>query len=140
MPPIHYLFVYGTLRKAHDGSLHAYLKDRATFSDTATLPGKLYEIAGYPGAVMSISKPINIIHGEVYRLLQPEAVLQTLDAYEECSVDFPQPHEYRRAQQTVTLSTGKLMTAWVYLYQHPVCRHKMIANGDYAAYLPQKHC
>lgn len=139
MPPIQYLFVYGSLRKAQDGSLHTYLKERATFFDTATMPGKLYKIADYPATVVSISKPANIVHGEVYCLLQPETVLQTLDAYEECSVDFPQPHEYQRAQQTITLSTGKLMTAWVYLYQHPVSRHKIIENGDYAVYLPPSH-
>lgn len=127
----HYLFVYGTLRKAADGSLHKYLRNRAEFIDTATLPGTLYEISGYPGAVMARSNPTSCIHGEVYRLLQADTVLQAIDSYEECSEDFPQPHEYQRVQQIVTLSTGQAITAWLYLYNHSVSNRKLLENGNY---------
>lgn len=138
MPPIQYLFVYGSLRKAQDGSMHGYLQRRALFVDTATLPGELYEISGYPGALLE-SSSLNRIHGEVYRLLEPEAVLHTLDVYEECSPDFPIPQEYQRIQKTVTLSTGQSVIAWIYVYCHSVIHCKFLENGDYAVYLPQTH-
>lgn len=139
VPSTHYLFVYGTLRKARDGSLHGHLRNRAEFLDTATLPGTLYEISGYPGAVLSTCKPASYIHGEVYCLLQADAVLHTLDRYEECSTDIPQPHEYRRVQRTVTLSIGKSIPAWVYLYNQAVSHRKILESGNYWAYLPAKH-
>lgn len=138
MSPIQYLFVYGSLRKAKDGSLHRYLQNQTQFIDTATLNGKLFEISGYPGAVVS-TNCVSRILGEVYRIKQPEAALHTLDHYEECSPDFPTPHEYRRIQKIITLSTGKPVVAWVYVYCRSVSHCKLIVNGDYAVYLPQSH-
>ena len=132
---LNYLFVYGTLRKTQNGNLHPYLKNHAVFIDRASLPGKLYQVEHYPGAIPAPLGSQGLIYGEVYRLLQPEAVLSILDEYEECASHFPQPHEYRRAPETVILSNEKRLRAWVYWFCHPVSGLPQISSGDYFDYL-----
>lgn len=132
-----YLFVYGTLRKALDGSLHPYLSHRAEFIGNAGLPGKLYHIRDYPGAVLTAANSAPIVQGELYRLLRPHQVLQQLDAYEECADHFPRPHEYRRKRVNVTLSDDTQKQAWAYIYQPSTLGLQEIHNGDYWRFLPK---
>lgn len=133
------LFVYGTLRKAHDGSLHPFLHKQAEFIDNACVPGKLYRISTYPGAVLLPAGGGHWIHGELYRLLRPRLTLQQLDDYEECANGFPLPHEYRREQISVTLANNTHPQAWAYLYQHATYDLQRIDTGDYRPYLPASH-
>lgn len=134
-----YLFVYGSLRRAKNHSLHPYLNTHAVFIDRATLPGKLYHIASYPGAIPVHANDKSWIRGEVYRLLRPKLMLPILDHYEECTPQFPQPHEYQRRMSPVTLENGKILSAWVYWYGRPVAGLTQIATGDYFQYLPETH-
>ena len=128
---LQYLFVYGTLRQTSNGSLHPYLKNRAVFISQAKLPGKLYQIRNYPGAVPSPANNECLVHGEVYRLLKPAELLRILDEYEECSRHFPKPHEYQRLAASVTLADGKQIQAWVYWFRHPTSGFRQIVSGDY---------
>ena len=59
------LFVYGTLQS--QGAAHHLLVGQATFLGSAWLQGRLYEVGGYPGAVLS-DNPRERIHGELYRM------------------------------------------------------------------------
>jgi len=133
------LFVYGTLRKARNGELHPYLKQHAVFVGQAHLPGKLYQIDHYPGAIQVAAFSKLRIQGEVYRLSQPQTTLAVLDEYEECTPHFPMPHEYRRQAETVILANGTALNAWVYWFERPVCGLKPIDSGDYYPYLPAHH-
>lgn len=133
------LFVYGTLRKAQDGSLHPFLRGQAVFMDLATIPGELFHVAGYPGAVLAPVNILHVIHGEIYRLLRPEFTLRQLDEYEECAEHCPKPHEYQRRALSVTRLNGKSMPAWVYLYQRQTAGLRRIEGGDYFAFLPPNH-
>jgi gamma-glutamylcyclotransferase (GGCT)/AIG2-like uncharacterized protein YtfP len=128
---LEYLFVYGTLRQDRNGRMHHYLKNRAVFIDKASLPGKLYLILDYPGAVPSPDDSGHTVQGEVYRLRHPTTVLQQLDEYEECSSQFPKPHEYQRLETTVMLASGKPVQAWVYWFRHSISGLKQISSGDY---------
>lgn len=136
---LNYLFVYGTLRKALDGSLHPYLKNRAEFIGNATLPGKLYQIGMYPGAAPIPAGSRHIVQGELYRLFRPRWLLQQLDDYEECGSHFPAPHEYQRKQENVSLSDNTHLQAWTYIYQHSTCGLKLIYKGEYRPFLPKSH-
>lgn len=109
-----FLFVYGTLKRESGSEMHRFLASHSEYIDNATIKGKLYEINGYPVAVPS-NNAEDIINGEVYRLKDPTAVLACLDEYEECGGDFPEPPIYIRTVTQVKLSTGKLITAWVYI-------------------------
>ena len=125
-----YVFVYGSLRRAAQHPMHRVLKHYAQYVDPACMQGYLYAVADYPGAVAS-SAPHAKVYGEVYQVLQPDLLFTALDAYEECSAAFAQPHEYSRQQLAVTLATGTRIMAWVYVYNRAVSDFRLIAGGDY---------
>ncbi|TRX00541.1 gamma-glutamylcyclotransferase family protein [Candidatus Methylobacter oryzae] len=110
-----YIFVYGTLRRDTNSEMHRLLVRYAEFVSDATYRGKLYKIDYYPGAVPS-DNPGDVVQGEVYLLHQADSVLPLLDQYEECGPEFPEPNEYSRRQQSVLLKDGRLVSAWVYIY------------------------
>lgn len=133
-PSTAYLFVYGSLRQAVGHSLHQLILQNADFVDSGWLQAKLYPIAGYPGAILS-DQPEHQVLGEIYRLTDCQAILVALDEYEECSDRYPEPHEYRRVTTTVYCQSGTPLTAWVYLYNHPLTSTSPIPSGDWLAYL-----
>jgi len=114
-----YIFVYGTLRRDANSKMHPLLAKHAAFVDNAGYRGKLYKIDYYPGAVPS-DDPNDVVQGEVYRLHQADVVLPLLDQYEEFGPEFPEPNEYSRKKQAVLLESGRTVTAWVYIYNHPI--------------------
>jgi gamma-glutamylcyclotransferase (GGCT)/AIG2-like uncharacterized protein YtfP len=134
-----FLFVYGTLRKALDGSLHPYLINQAEFIGNATLPGKLYHVGTYPGAVPIPVGSRQCVQGELYRLFRPHLLLQQLDEYEECGSHFPAPHEYLRKQENVSLSDNTHLQAWTYIYQHSTQGLRLVHKGDWRPFLPKSH-
>ncbi|MGZ8227878.1 MAG: gamma-glutamylcyclotransferase family protein [Methylococcaceae bacterium] len=123
------LFVYGTLRKHAFKSRHYLLAGQCDYFSDGCLRGKLYEVDDYPGAIESNDRE-DKIYGELYRLID-DAVLSRLDDYEECSDDFPAPHEYSRKQLPIILPNGDSVLAWAYLYNPDVCNLKRITSGDY---------
>lgn len=137
MTAVEYLFVYGTLCRQADGRLNHLLAEDADYVGEAELAGKLYEIDGYPGAVLQPVGSGLMVRGELYRLLHPQPLFMRLDAYEECSERFPQPHEYRRSLETVRMSDSMVVKAWVYLYNHSLSGRQMIASGDYRLFRQQ---
>jgi gamma-glutamylcyclotransferase (GGCT)/AIG2-like uncharacterized protein YtfP len=139
VPAVNHLFVYGSLRKANDGSLHALFKNQALFMGNANLSGKLYLIDNYPGLVLVTAFCGYAVQGEVYRLNQPNQLLKKLDEYEECTQHFRQPHEYRRLTKSVTLSNERRLTCWVYVYNRQTAGLTEIIGGDFLSYLPQSH-
>lgn len=134
-----YLFVYGTLRKAQDGSLHPYLRAKAEFVGPAHIAGKLYRVEHYPAWVPAPPYAGNKVYGEIFRLHQPQAALALLDEYEECGPAFTKPWEYRRIVRKLTLPDGSRLSAWLYQYNRPVAQLQRISGGDYARFLPASH-
>lgn len=126
------LFVYGTLRRQAD-KLHPLMADQADYLDDGWLPGRLYEVDRYPAAVYD-QRSSDKIHGELFRLQNPQAVLQRLDDYEECTPRFAKPWEYRRALLSVNRDQAEPVWAWVYVYNWPIDGLKSIASGDYAEF------
>ena len=99
--------------------------------------GRLYEVAGYPGAITS-SQATHRVHGEVYRI-SDAGVLALLDDYEGCASHHPEPHLYLRCPVTVTLDQSRSLNAWTYLYNRDVSPLQLIPSGDYLAYLSSKN-
>ena len=122
-----YIFVYGTLRRAVNNEMSQLLFKHATFIDEASFQGKLYQIDYYPGAVASDNAD-DIVKGEVYLLNQAEVLLPLLDKYEEFGPTFPEPNEYLRQQQQILLNNGRLITAWMYVYNHATEGLKLIQS------------
>ncbi|AFJ02306.1 hypothetical protein Q7C_1151 [Methylophaga frappieri] len=123
-----YLFVYGTLRRSL--SHHNRLTVAAEFISLATMQGKLYLPATYPGAIDSDDNDDRVA-GEVYRIINESCLLESLDDYEACSPRYQTPHEYCRVQRPVQLLDGAMLTAWVYLYNWPVTNLPIVPSGDF---------
>lgn len=130
------LFVYGTLR--HGAALTADAERglaerlRGLFIPLglARLRGWLYRVADYPALVPDDAG--GWVTGELVRLRDPAQALALLDAYEECSEDFPVPHEYRREVLAVEGQDGPAL-AWVYAYVLPVDGLTPVPGGDWLA-------
>lgn len=124
-----YLFVYGTLRAGFDGAMARWLRSAAHLVGAATIGGRLYRVADYPGLVPG---PVGLVQGDLYALIDVAAILARLDEYEEIAAHHPLPHEYRRDLSVVQATDGPV-TAWVYVYAHDVTGLEAIAGGDFLA-------
>lgn len=128
---IDYLFVYGTLRRDSRSEMFHLLARHAVFVGDSTFQGKLFRVDYYPGVVAS-ENPNDVVHGEVYKLIASDIVLARLDDYEECGPGYPEPHEYIRRKQNVTLNgEGSVIPAWIYLYNRPIAGLELIPSGDF---------
>lgn len=128
------LFVYGTLRSDISREQNNLLQTQAVFISAAHLQAKLYEVAGYPGAIYS-ENPADKVYDELYELIDSNQILTQMDNYEECASSFPEPHEYIRTQLPISLADSRLMMAWVYLYNRDISTLREIKTGDYASFL-----
>ena len=129
-----YIFVYGTLRKNSGCKMHSLLAKHCRYLSEGYIQGRLYEVNGYPGAVQSGQQKERVV-GEVYRITEANIVLAKLDHYEECSAEFPHPHEYTRKKLPVFLPEGRTVFAWVYLFNHDTTALEQITSGDYLRFL-----
>ncbi len=126
--------MYGSLRRDIAHPMHEVLQQASEFVAEALIVGRLYAINEYPGLVLS-QDVADTVYGEVYRLLDVQGVLAALDAYEECSADFPTPHEYQRLPLTVMLAGTINTLAWVYVYQYPIQENQRIPSGNYLQFI-----
>ncbi len=114
-----YLFVYGTLKKDFDNTGTRMLKKYADLVATGKINAVLYQVANYPGSVIS-HEPSAWVEGEVYLLNQNEAILNMLDEYEGFAPHDPVHSEFIRSTIPIYLSDGRCLTGWVYLFNRPV--------------------
>lgn len=106
-----------------------WLADIAQWVGPGWTQGALYQVVDYPGFVPGGA---GRVRGDLFVLTDAEAQLAQLDAYEECTSDHPQPHEYARQQCVVETPDGPV-EAWVYLYALSITGHSVIAGGDFLA-------
>lgn len=126
------LFVYGTLRRGCTGEKAQALHQQTEWLGQGSARGHIYRLGWYPAFVTDVGADAGWVRGDVLRMAQPEATLAWLDVYEECTPDFPEPHEYRREVIDVVLESGA-MRAWAYVYARPVDGLEAIIGGDWLA-------
>jgi len=124
------LFVYGTLMRGYVHPMAKLLSANADFLGEVSCRGRLYMVKHYPGLVLS-DDANEIVHGELYRLREPEALLREFDMYEACGEGFPEPTQYVRQMLPVALADGSPGEAWTYLYNWPVAKLKLIESGRF---------
>jgi gamma-glutamylcyclotransferase (GGCT)/AIG2-like uncharacterized protein YtfP len=118
------LFIYGTLHPnlapPEIASTVALLQPLGK----ATLRGRLYRFAGYPGLVLDEAGDETIpIPGELFGLpdgVEADAIRARLDAYEGFNSENLAASLFRRVPCQVTLPDGTLAAAQVYVYNQPV--------------------
>ncbi|MEZ5524449.1 MAG: gamma-glutamylcyclotransferase family protein [Pseudomonadales bacterium] len=128
------LFVYGTLRRGITSPLDELMAQHCEFRTDATMQGILFDVAGYPGVTESLD-PSHRVVGEIYRVLDAQALWPTLDHYEQCSNAYPTPHEYIRKKLTVLTPDGENILAWAYLFNWDASGLLRIDHGDFVKYV-----
>jgi gamma-glutamylcyclotransferase (GGCT)/AIG2-like uncharacterized protein YtfP len=108
-----HLFVYGTLRRGSNNKFARLLAKQGHFVSEARVPGRLYDLGRYPGAVAS-DQPDQWIHGEVFSV--DNALLTALDEYEGA--------EFERAM-------APTIGCWIYWYVGSA-PGRLIASGDWS--------
>ena len=124
------LFVYGTLMRGYVHPMAKLLSANADFLGEASCRGRLYMVKHYPGLVLS-DDASEIVHGELYRLREVEALLREFDMYEACGEGFAEPTQYVRQMLPVTCGDGIASEAWTYVYNWPAAGLPRIASGRF---------
>lgn len=124
------IFVYGTLMRGFDHPMSRLLSASAEFLGPAQGPGRLYLVAHYPGLLRPAAAG-DTVHGELYRMQEPHALLAILDDYESCGPGYDAPTLYRRETIDVTLPDGRAMAAWTYIFNRPVNEPSRIMSGKF---------
>ncbi len=114
--------------------MHGLLNRHGEYFSDGVMQGKLFEVDGYPGAVES-NDPNDRVYGEVYRIIDREALLAKLDHYEQCTDHFAPPHEYQRRKICVSLSSGGCVCVWAYVFDHDVKGLTQITSGNYIDFI-----
>lgn len=123
------LFVYGTLRPGFDGDMAVRLRAVARHVGPASAAGALYLVDDYPAFLPGTK---GRVAGDLFVLDDPASALAWLDDYEQCTPDWPQPHEYRRERLWVDRPDGRV-EAWTYVYAWDMAGLKRIEGGDFLA-------
>ena len=122
------LFVYGTLRKGGLNINAARLSRESRYIGEGYVRGLLHKIGDYPALIPDATA--GWVIGDLVQLYQLHFTLDWLDAYEECSAEFPEPWEYERRVTTVETATGPAL-AWAYHYNWPTAKRPLISSGDW---------
>jgi gamma-glutamylcyclotransferase (GGCT)/AIG2-like uncharacterized protein YtfP len=107
------IFVYGTLRSEFDNKHARLLRSQAKLIGPATVPGSIFRVRDFPAYR---PEPVGEVHGELYRLSDPETTLKALDEYE--GADF----------ERVVVND-----AWIYRYKKTPPKYSRISSGDFCA-------
>lgn len=138
------LFVYGTLLAVAEHPMGQLLRDTSNRIGSGSIQARLYEIDdpdmpgenSYPGALPSPHAGDRVF-GDVFRLLEPERVLTAFDAYEACTPDYPEPHEFALRGVRVQMEDGSVQAAWSYLYTWDVSTAVAIPSGRWTRVAPE---
>ena len=129
------VFFYGTL-------MSGFKRQGRTRVDLALEPvghgcihAILFDLGIYPAASPA---PDSRVRGELHRMLEPAAVLKSLDEIEGYQPEKPDSSLYVRLETPVTLDDGRVEQAWVYFYNAPLGGAQRIESGDYLEYLNVK--
>ena len=129
------VFFYGTLMSGFRRSGRARLDESLRPIGPGRIGAALFDLGIYPAAVPASDGHVS---GEVYQMLDTDAVLRVLDEIEGYSAVEPDTSLYHRVETPVTFEDGHIADAWVYFYNAPLGRAERIASGDYLQHLKVK--
>jgi len=101
-----------------------------------SVSGKIYEVNLNPEFIYPalITAEEGEVIGDLF--LVSDRMLAELDIFEGISDDAAQPDEYRRIEVTVTLADGREHTAYVWEWNRPLEKARLLETGDWLAYEP----
>jgi gamma-glutamylcyclotransferase (GGCT)/AIG2-like uncharacterized protein YtfP len=132
-----HLFLYGTLRPGLAPGRLAKVVGRLEHIGIGSIPGRLYDLGPYPGAILDPSAATHVV-GDVSKLPVGPAALAAFDAYEGYGPASGERSLYRRVATPVTLENGTQIECWVYVYNRNSIGETLIEGGDYLAWRARK--
>jgi gamma-glutamylcyclotransferase (GGCT)/AIG2-like uncharacterized protein YtfP len=123
-----YLFAYGTLLPGHAPVGIAVVVDRLTVVGDGFVQGRLYDLGDFPGAVLDGASAERVF-GTVYELPNDPDILRALDAYEEFDLSMADKSQFVRMQCSVTLTSGTVLDAWIYVYPRTPAPERLVPGG-----------
>jgi gamma-glutamylcyclotransferase (GGCT)/AIG2-like uncharacterized protein YtfP len=129
------VFFYGTLMSGFKRPGRALLDSKLTPEGRGWMRAALFDLGIYPAAIPASE---GRVWGEVYRVLDVDAVLTVLDEIEGFRPSEPDTSLYTRVETPVTFDDGHVATAWAYFYNAPLGRAQRIESGDYLEHLKVK--
>ena len=125
-----YLFVYGTLQTDFAPREIAQSLEALKLVGSATLPGLLYDLGEYPGAVLDPSSK-ETISGIVLQLPDNSRVLAEIDQYEEFDLRSPETSLFVRVLENVVLDSGRRLECWIYIYNRDPMAAPVLEGGKF---------
>ena len=125
-----YLFTYGTLHPGHAPEEIAPAVAKLRPVGKGFVHGVLYDLGDYPGAVLDPSSKQRI-SGTVFRLSEDADVLRQLDEYEGFDPGAPHKSLFIRTLHPVSLSTGRTLQCWIYVYNQKPEPAQILSSGSY---------
>jgi gamma-glutamylcyclotransferase (GGCT)/AIG2-like uncharacterized protein YtfP len=129
------VFFYGTLMSGFDRHGRARVDAKLTLQGRGSIRAALFDLGIYPAATPA---PEGRVRGEVYRMVDVDAVLGALDEIEGFRPGEPDSSLYTRTETSVTFDDGRAATAWAYFYNAPLGQAQRIESGDYREHLKVK--
>jgi len=126
------IFFYGTLMNGFDRRQRIEIDRDLEFLGRGSIRAALFDLGLYPAAVPD---PGGRVWGEVYRMVDPERVMDALDSIEGFCPNEPEASLYTRLETPITLDEGRVEMGWVYFYNAPLGRAERISGGDYLEHL-----
>lgn len=129
------VFFYGTLMSGFSRHGRSTLDQLLVPAGRGWISAALFDLGIYPAAIPASD---SCVWGEVYQMLDTDAVLSSTDELEGVNPSEPDSSLYTRAETLVTFDDGRVATAWVYFYNAPLGRAERIESGDYREHLKAK--
>ena len=129
------VFFYGTLMSGFRRPGRSSLDPVLVPVGRAWISAALFDLGIYPAAIPASD---TCVWGEVYQMLDPDAVLSSTDELEGVNPREPDTSLYTRTETLATFEDGRVVTAWVYFYNAPLGRAERIESGDYLEHLKVK--
>ena len=129
------VFFYGTLMSGFSRPGRSTLDQILVQAGRGWISAALFDLGIYPAAIPASDSRV---WGEVYQMLDTDAVLSSTDELQGVSPSEPDSSLYTRAETLVTFEDGREATAWVYFYNAPLGRAERIESGDYREHLKAK--
>ena len=128
------VFFYGTLMSGFKRPGRQRLDAKLTPVGRGSIHAALFDVGLYPAAIPASDASVQ---GELHRM-SDESVLRELDDIEGFRAEQPDLSLYTRLETPVTLTDGRVETAWTYFYNAPLGNAPRIESGDYLDYLRVK--
>jgi gamma-glutamylcyclotransferase (GGCT)/AIG2-like uncharacterized protein YtfP len=123
-----YLFTYGTLQPGLAPAEIAAVVEQLTVVGEGFVHGRLYDLGEYAGAVLD-SDSGDRVFGTLYQLPDEPSILRMLDVFEGFDEQVPDQSDYLRARCEVTLRSGTVVDAWVYVCPCTPAPERLVPGG-----------